>query len=112
MHRYQPIINVVSVNTDQEEQQYSETFTFPQTIFTTVTAYQNQQITKLKIAYNPFAKGFRESTRSHQHASILKSVSEPQHPLQYLIGFNPHTHHPLRFHTLKIKGLGNFSSYI
>ncbi|XP_056626092.1 T-box transcription factor TBX22 [Triplophysa dalaica] len=40
------------------------TFTFPETQFTTVTAYQNQQITKLKIERNPFAKGFRDSTRN------------------------------------------------
>lgn len=36
------------------------TFTFPQTEFFAVTAYQNIQITQLKIDYNPFAKGFRD----------------------------------------------------
>ncbi|XP_060597939.1 T-box transcription factor TBX20-like [Ruditapes philippinarum] len=35
--------------------------TFPQTSFIAVTAYQNQEITRLKIARNPFAKGFREA---------------------------------------------------
>ena len=63
-------------------EEHRRSFEFPQTIFTTVTAYQNQQvtsfpppgfwllanpmifqITKLKIASNPFAKGFREATR-------------------------------------------------
>ncbi|XP_046390484.1 T-box transcription factor TBX20-like [Ischnura elegans] len=39
-------------------------FSFPETTFTTVTAYQNQQITRLKIASNPFAKGFREASRN------------------------------------------------
>ncbi|CAL1544134.1 unnamed protein product [Lymnaea stagnalis] len=37
---------------------------FPQTSFMAVTAYQNQQITTLKIASNPFAKGFRESGKT------------------------------------------------
>uniref|UniRef100_A0A1B6CEG8 T-box domain-containing protein n=1 Tax=Clastoptera arizonana TaxID=38151 RepID=A0A1B6CEG8_9HEMI len=39
------------------------TFTFNETEFVTVTAYQNQKITKLKIASNPFARGFRESLK-------------------------------------------------
>ena len=36
---------------------------FPETVFIAVTAYQNQLITKLKIDSNPFAKGFRDSSR-------------------------------------------------
>ncbi|KAF6717837.1 T-box transcription factor TBX22 [Oryzias melastigma] len=39
-------------------------FSFLETEFTTVTAYQNQQITKLKIDRNPFAKGFRDPGRN------------------------------------------------
>ena len=40
------------------------TFIFRETQFITVTAYQNQQITRLKIDRNPFAKGFRNSGRN------------------------------------------------
>lgn len=52
----------------QQQQQQIEieglrTFEFPETVFTAVTAYQNQLITKLKIDSNPFAKGFRDSSR-------------------------------------------------
>uniref|UniRef100_A0A8B9GXD2 T-box domain-containing protein n=1 Tax=Astyanax mexicanus TaxID=7994 RepID=A0A8B9GXD2_ASTMX len=36
-------------------------FTFPEAAFIAVTAYQNQEITKLKIDNNPFAKGFRDN---------------------------------------------------
>ena len=44
-----------------------KTFTFPETQFTAVTAYQNQLITRLKIESNPFAKGFRDTVvLSHQ----------------------------------------------
>ncbi|XP_014473288.1 PREDICTED: T-box transcription factor TBX5-A-like isoform X1 [Dinoponera quadriceps] len=39
-------------------------FTFKETEFIAVTAYQNDQITKLKINNNPFAKGFRETGHS------------------------------------------------
>ncbi|KFU94777.1 T-box transcription factor TBX1, partial [Chaetura pelagica] len=37
-----------------------KTFSFPETQFMAVTAYQNHRITQLKIASNPFAKGFRD----------------------------------------------------
>lgn len=52
----------------QQQQQQPEiedyrTFVFPETVFTAVTAYQNQLITKMKIDKNPFAKGFRDSSR-------------------------------------------------
>ncbi|XP_045458777.1 T-box protein H15 [Melitaea cinxia] len=68
MHRYQPRIHLVKVRegggpiTDLSREQH-RTFIFPETVFTAVTAYQNQLITKLKIDSNPFAKGFRDSSR-------------------------------------------------
>lgn len=68
MHRYQPRIHIVKYRdhsgpiTDLEQEQY-RTYIFPETVFTAVTAYQNQLITKLKIDSNPFAKGFRDSSR-------------------------------------------------
>ncbi|KAI8428042.1 hypothetical protein MSG28_002336, partial [Choristoneura fumiferana] len=68
MHRYQPRIHLVKVRdgggpiTDLTREQH-RTFVFPETVFTAVTAYQNQLITKLKIDSNPFAKGFRDSSR-------------------------------------------------
>ncbi|XP_060517409.1 T-box transcription factor TBX20-like [Cylas formicarius] len=68
MHRYQPRIHIIKWRensgpvTDLEQEQY-RTFVFPETVFTAVTAYQNQLITKLKIDSNPFAKGFRDSSR-------------------------------------------------
>ena len=35
---------------------------FPETTFIAVTAYQNEEVTHLKITNNPFAKAFRENT--------------------------------------------------
>merc|ERR1719273_158989 len=54
--------------TDIEQEKY-RTYIFPETIFTAVTAYQNQLITKLKIDSNPFAKGFRDSSRLNDYES-------------------------------------------
>ncbi|XP_029034384.1 T-box transcription factor TBX6-like [Osmia bicornis bicornis] len=42
----------------------SSSFQFNETEFIAVTAYQNENITKLKINNNPFAKGFRETGQS------------------------------------------------
>ncbi|BFZ24974.1 hypothetical protein BsWGS_28012 [Bradybaena similaris] len=68
MQKFQPQVVI------QEEVQHSGgndgedgekyVITFPQTSFMAVTAYQNQQVTTLKIASNPFAKGFRESGKT------------------------------------------------
>ncbi|XP_067626067.1 T-box protein H15-like isoform X2 [Eurosta solidaginis] len=71
MHRYQPRIHLVrlahgqTIPTNPKELQELDhkTYVFPETVFTAVTAYQNQLITKLKIDSNPFAKGFRDSSR-------------------------------------------------
>ncbi|XP_076325047.1 T-box transcription factor TBX20-like isoform X1 [Tachypleus tridentatus] len=71
MHKYQPRIHLVKLREDHLnpphitdlETELTRTFVFPETVFTAVTAYQNQLITKLKIDSNPFAKGFRDSSR-------------------------------------------------
>ncbi|XP_071971794.1 MAX gene-associated protein isoform X2 [Engystomops pustulosus] len=66
MHRYLPRLHVIPAEKASEVIQLNgpdvHTFTFPQTEFIAVTAYQNFQITQLKIDCNPFAKGFREGT--------------------------------------------------
>ncbi|XP_068150566.1 T-box protein H15 isoform X1 [Drosophila tropicalis] len=71
MHRYQPRIHLVRLSHGQSipsnpkelHDLDHKTYVFPETVFTAVTAYQNQLITKLKIDSNPFAKGFRDSSR-------------------------------------------------
>ncbi|XP_029201708.2 T-box transcription factor TBX20-like isoform X2 [Acropora millepora] len=68
MHKYQPRVHIIRkrdhtasvINLKSEEM---KTFTFAETNFIGVTAYQNQLITRLKIDSNPFAKGFRDSSR-------------------------------------------------
>lgn len=54
MHKYVPRLHII------EQGKSLNTFIFNEAVFTAVTAYQNELITKLKIEYNPFAKGFRD----------------------------------------------------
>ncbi|XP_077059113.1 T-box brain protein 1 isoform X3 [Siphateles boraxobius] len=65
LHKYQPRVHVVEINKSGDEDTSDpdrvQTFTFPETQFRAVTAYQNTDITQLKIDYNPFAKGFRDN---------------------------------------------------
>ena len=62
MHKYQPRFHLVQAS-DIMQLPYStfRTYVFNETTFITVTAYNNEKITKLKIDYNPFAKGFRDT---------------------------------------------------
>ncbi|GFO08960.1 T-box transcription factor tbx2 [Plakobranchus ocellatus] len=62
MHKYQPRLHVVQAN-DIFTMRWNtfNTYSFDETNFIAVTAYQNEQITQLKIDHNPFAKGFRDN---------------------------------------------------
>ncbi|XP_068601929.1 T-box transcription factor TBX1 [Brachionichthys hirsutus] len=70
MHRYQPRFHVVYVDPSPNSQSNACrnfcSFFFLETRFIAVTAYQNHRITQLKIASNPFAKGFRTSDPQDQ----------------------------------------------
>ncbi|XP_059473053.1 T-box transcription factor TBX20-like isoform X2 [Neocloeon triangulifer] len=91
MHKYQPRIHLVRLRsnfsdnahiTDLECEHY-KTYIFPETVFTAVTAYQNQLITKLKIDSNPFAKGFRDSSRLTEfERETMESMLAEQHYLR------------------------------
>ncbi|KAK2910491.1 eomesodermin homolog b [Channa argus] len=65
LHKYQPRLHIVEVTEDGVEDMNNDlktqSFTFPETQFIAVTAYQNTDITQLKIDHNPFAKGFRDN---------------------------------------------------
>ncbi|KAJ7344813.1 hypothetical protein JRQ81_000763 [Phrynocephalus forsythii] len=98
MHRYLPRLHLVPAHKATDVIQLNgpdvHTFTFPQTEFFAVTAYQNIQITQLKIDYNPFAKGFREdglssrfqrdakqnSSSEQEESSVTNSPSNHRHP--------------------------------
>lgn len=73
LHKYQPRLHVTEVKEGEGEAVYpsphTHTFAFPETQFIAVTAYQNADITQLKIDHNPFAKGFRDNFDSMYGAS-------------------------------------------
>lgn len=70
MHKYIPRLHI-SLENDSKN---VNTFTFMETQFIAVTAYQNTDITQLKIDNNPFAKGFREnSERSYENSILISS---------------------------------------
>nr|XP_047921019.1 MAX gene-associated protein isoform X12 [Anser cygnoides] len=79
MHRYLPRLHLVPADKATGVIQLNgpdvHTFTFPQTEFFAVTAYQNIQITQLKIDYNPFAKGFRDDGLSSRPQRDVKQNS-------------------------------------
>uniref|UniRef100_A0A3Q2YGS1 T-box domain-containing protein n=1 Tax=Hippocampus comes TaxID=109280 RepID=A0A3Q2YGS1_HIPCM len=64
MHRYIPRFHVVQTDKAAKDIKLNAsnvaTFTFQQTEFMAVTAYQNCQFAQLKVDCNPFAKGLRE----------------------------------------------------
>uniref|UniRef100_A0A8C8DHQ5 T-box transcription factor 22 n=1 Tax=Oryzias sinensis TaxID=183150 RepID=A0A8C8DHQ5_9TELE len=77
MHKYKPRVHVIRHDPRMDLSQIRSlpaegvhSFSFLETEFTTVTAYQNQQITKLKIDRNPFAKGFRDPGRNRPLGSL------------------------------------------
>ncbi|KAJ1074065.1 hypothetical protein K5549_015564, partial [Capra hircus] len=85
MHRYQPRFHVVYVDPRKDSEKYAEenfkTFVFEETRFTAVTAYQNHRITQLKIASNPFAKGFRDwpgAGQGHRAGTRALSPASPR----------------------------------
>ncbi|KAF7688621.1 T-box transcription factor TBX6L [Silurus meridionalis] len=67
MHKYQPRLHIVQAPDPcgGHNGGYLR-FTFPEAAFIAVTSYQNQEITKLKIDNNPFAKGFRDNGLSRK----------------------------------------------
>ncbi|XP_069068115.1 eomesodermin homolog isoform X1 [Pleurodeles waltl] len=73
LHKYQPRLHIVEVSEDGVEDlndsTKTQTFVFPENQFIAVTAYQNTDITQLKIDHNPFAKGFRDNYDSMYTAS-------------------------------------------
>ncbi|KAK0140666.1 MAX gene-associated protein [Merluccius polli] len=78
LHRYIPRLHVVPFENTKKELKLTGprvvTFTFPQTEFFAVTAYQNSRFTQLKVNYNPFAKGLKDE-RSSSLALMLKSAA-------------------------------------
>ncbi|XP_006877089.1 PREDICTED: T-box transcription factor TBX6 [Chrysochloris asiatica] len=82
MHKYQPRIHLVrAAQLCSQHWGGVASFRFPETTFISVTAYQNPRITQLKIAANPFAKGFRENGRNckrERDARVKRKLRGPE----------------------------------
>ncbi|XP_069171375.1 T-box transcription factor T-like isoform X1 [Procambarus clarkii] len=82
LHKYEPRLRVVQVvQVDKEQQQrIISCHTFPECQFIAVTAYQNEEVTHLKIKYNPFAKAFQDpKERPDLHGQRDMMAAYPQH---------------------------------
>ncbi|PNJ66438.1 T-box transcription factor TBX21 isoform X2 [Pongo pygmaeus] len=89
LHKYQPRLHIVEVNDGEPEAACNASnthiFTFQETQFIAVTAYQNAEITQLKIDNNPFAKGFRENFES-MYTSVDTGIPSPPGPNCQFLG--------------------------
>uniref|UniRef100_A0A3Q3Q0Z0 T-box domain-containing protein n=1 Tax=Monopterus albus TaxID=43700 RepID=A0A3Q3Q0Z0_MONAL len=61
LHKYEPQLHIVCVGS---RHRLVSNVSFKETQFIAVTAYQNEEITALKIRYNPFAKAFLDAKES------------------------------------------------
>lgn len=59
LHKYEPRVHIIRHNSPDTP--FFMTYEFPETQFIAVTAYQNEEVTSLKIKYNPFAKAFLDA---------------------------------------------------
>ncbi|XP_048863441.1 T-box transcription factor T-like isoform X6 [Brienomyrus brachyistius] len=75
LHKYEPRIHIVRVGGPQR---MITSHSFPETQFIAVTAYQNEEITALKIKYNPFAKAFLDAKERSDHKEIIDDVGDNQ----------------------------------
>lgn len=82
LHKYQPRIHVIRVGAPDGEQTVS-THSFPETQFIAVTAYQNEEITALKIQHNPFAKAFLDAKERTEHKEIIERDAMNQYASNY-----------------------------
>ncbi|KAI4792109.1 hypothetical protein KUCAC02_033606, partial [Chaenocephalus aceratus] len=97
MHRYLPRLHLIQTDKASEDINLKGrnlmTFTFPQTEFMAVTAYQNPQLSQLKVDYNPFAKGLKEESSS---PFGLKLKLNPDKDLHKGGGTTTNEQHPLK----------------
>ncbi|XP_064183097.1 T-box transcription factor TBX19 isoform X2 [Anguilla rostrata] len=76
LHKYEPQIHIVRVGGSHR---MVTNISFTDTQFIAVTAYQNEEITALKIKYNPFAKAFLDAKERNHPKNLLEAQSESQH---------------------------------
>ncbi|XP_051799022.1 T-box transcription factor TBX19-like [Acanthochromis polyacanthus] len=73
LHKYEPQLHIVCVGS---RHRLVSNISFKETQFIAVTAYQNEEITALKIKYNPFAKAFLDAKERNPGGRGLPDPSE------------------------------------
>ncbi|KAM8902722.1 T-box transcription factor TBX19 isoform 2-T2 [Spinachia spinachia] len=73
LHRYEPQLHIVCVGSCHRLVSH---VTFKETQFIAVTAYQNEEVTALKIRYNPFAKAFLDAKDRNSGGRGLQESSD------------------------------------
>ncbi|XP_039274680.2 T-box transcription factor T-like isoform X1 [Styela clava] len=81
LHKYEPRIHVVRVGGEAGAQRTIATFSFPETKFIAVTAYQNEEVTSLKIKHNPFAKAFLDAKERPEQSTDFSNYSGVNPPI-------------------------------
>uniref|UniRef100_A0A8D2ZCL5 T-box domain-containing protein n=1 Tax=Scophthalmus maximus TaxID=52904 RepID=A0A8D2ZCL5_SCOMX len=71
LHKYEPQLHIVCVGSHHR---LVSNVSFKETQFIAVTAYQNEEITALKIRYNPFAKAFLDAKERYDSLCVLTRV--------------------------------------
>nr|CEP25537.1 transcription factor T-Box [Euperipatoides kanangrensis] len=82
LHKYEPRIHIIKVG-NREERKHVSTVSFKATHFIAVTAYQNEEVTALKIKFNPFAKAFldaKERPLEHRDFDLHTEMTQSQYP--------------------------------
>uniref|UniRef100_G3NNP8 T-box transcription factor T n=1 Tax=Gasterosteus aculeatus aculeatus TaxID=481459 RepID=G3NNP8_GASAC len=73
LHKYEPRVHVLRVGGPRR---MISSHSFPETHFIAVTAYQNEEITALKIKHNPFAKAFLDAKERSDHKDMREDAVE------------------------------------
>ncbi|XP_069020370.1 T-box transcription factor TBX19-like isoform X2 [Embiotoca jacksoni] len=79
LHKYEPQLHIVCVGS---RHRLVSNVSFKETQFIAVTAYQNEEITALKIKYNPFAKAFLDAKERNPGGRGLLESSESRVGIQ------------------------------
>ncbi|TWW63875.1 T-box transcription factor TBX19 [Takifugu flavidus] len=106
LHKYEPQLHIVCVGS---RHRLVSNVSFKETQFIAVTAYQNEEITALKIKYNPFAKAFLDAKESlpltshHHHGYKHHSSFQGRHT-PYPTAYLPHRAHASVFRPFQMGG--------
>ncbi|XP_070813947.1 T-box transcription factor TBX19-like [Chaetodon trifascialis] len=79
LHKYEPQLHIVCVGS---RHRLVSNVSFKETQFIAVTAYQNEEITALKIKYNPFAKAFLDAKERNPGGRGLQESLESRAGIQ------------------------------